>query len=306
MISGLYAQEHPRPGSARSAAAEPPPAPAPTAPPVETTSKTKHSIQINGKTLAYTATAGTLILKKDEQAVGQHVLCRLHARRRAGRRETADYVRLQRRPGIVVGVAAHGSAGTQARGHGSGRRAAQAAVSSGGQRRHRARVHRPGVHRPGDHRFQPRRARRKGHAIPRLRWRSGIGGRIHPALSDARGALAIAEVPGGRKLRHHAIGRAFAIPAGQRRNLFERHHVDFYRAQLRDHLCSRAATIFRTPCSCPATRPPPGITRSFRRICKADLEKAIGESRRFAGNEYTRGADEGRQADGGRADQCGA
>ena len=41
--------------------------PAPAPPPVEKTSKTKHSIQINGKALAYTATAGTLILKKDDK-----------------------------------------------------------------------------------------------------------------------------------------------------------------------------------------------------------------------------------------------
>ena len=39
-------------------------------------------------------------------------------------------------------------------------------------------------------------------------------------------------------------------------------------------------------CSCRATRLPPGITRSFPKDLQADLEKALGESRRFAGNEY--------------------
>jgi len=68
-VSGLSAQEHPRPapGAPRDAAAETPAAPAPATPAVEKTSKTSHSIQINGKTLAYTATAGTLILKKDDK-----------------------------------------------------------------------------------------------------------------------------------------------------------------------------------------------------------------------------------------------
>jgi carboxypeptidase C (cathepsin A) len=65
MIAVLRAQEHPAPpagGTAHENAAEPP------APPlVETTSVTKHSIQISGKALAYTATAGTLILKKDNK-----------------------------------------------------------------------------------------------------------------------------------------------------------------------------------------------------------------------------------------------
>ena len=69
--SGLYAQEHPRPPVAPTHEGGPqtpaPPAAAPTTPPVETTSKTKHSIDIHGKTLAYTATAGTLVLKKDDK-----------------------------------------------------------------------------------------------------------------------------------------------------------------------------------------------------------------------------------------------
>ena len=68
LISGLYAQEHPRPAPSgtNEATTQTPPPPA-TAPAVEKISKTKHSIQINGKSLAYTATAGTLILKKDDK-----------------------------------------------------------------------------------------------------------------------------------------------------------------------------------------------------------------------------------------------
>ena len=69
LVTALYAQERPRPGGGppheAGAGTEAPPAQ--TAPLVEKTSKTKHSIQVNGKTLAYTATAGTLILKKDEK-----------------------------------------------------------------------------------------------------------------------------------------------------------------------------------------------------------------------------------------------
>lgn len=64
LMTPLFAQEHP---PQHPAAAENKTPPAPTAPPVEKTSTTKHSIQINGKTLAYTATAGTLILQKDDK-----------------------------------------------------------------------------------------------------------------------------------------------------------------------------------------------------------------------------------------------
>ena len=63
-MTPLFAQEHP---PQHPAAAENKTPPAPPAPPVEKTSTTKHSIQINGTTLAYTATAGTLILKKDDK-----------------------------------------------------------------------------------------------------------------------------------------------------------------------------------------------------------------------------------------------
>src|ERR1700678_2465626 len=64
LVSGLYGQEHqqPAPGPAHEAGTT-----APAATPGEKTSKTKQSIQINGKTLAYTATAGTLVLQKDEK-----------------------------------------------------------------------------------------------------------------------------------------------------------------------------------------------------------------------------------------------
>jgi len=64
MIAILRAQQHPAPEAPphqASAEASKPAEP----PPVETASTTKHSIQINGKSLAYTATAGTLIIEKD-------------------------------------------------------------------------------------------------------------------------------------------------------------------------------------------------------------------------------------------------
>ena len=38
----------------------------PAPPAVETTSKTEHEITINGRKIPYTATAGTLVLKKDD------------------------------------------------------------------------------------------------------------------------------------------------------------------------------------------------------------------------------------------------
>lgn len=59
-----YAQTPPKPEPPKpeSAAAAKPSEP----PPVETTSRTKHEMTVNGTKIPYTATAGTLILKKDD------------------------------------------------------------------------------------------------------------------------------------------------------------------------------------------------------------------------------------------------
>lgn len=65
LVAPLFAQEHPPQHPTGAAENKTPATPAP--PPVEKTSTSKHSIQINGKTLAYTATAGTLILNKDDK-----------------------------------------------------------------------------------------------------------------------------------------------------------------------------------------------------------------------------------------------
>jgi carboxypeptidase C (cathepsin A) len=69
MISRLFAQQppHPGPGAPHETPGENQAQTPATPPPVETKEITDHSIQINGKKVAYQATAGTLILKKDEK-----------------------------------------------------------------------------------------------------------------------------------------------------------------------------------------------------------------------------------------------
>jgi carboxypeptidase C (cathepsin A) len=70
-ISAAFAQgrggQGNRPAGAQGENGQPGAPPAPAAPPaVETTSKTQHQITIGGKKIAYTATAGTLVLKKED------------------------------------------------------------------------------------------------------------------------------------------------------------------------------------------------------------------------------------------------
>ena len=61
-VPKLSAQSRPAAAPQEAVTATTPPPPL-----AETTSRTKHSIQVNGKTIPYTATAGTLILKKDDK-----------------------------------------------------------------------------------------------------------------------------------------------------------------------------------------------------------------------------------------------
>ena len=62
--------------------------------------------------------------------------------------------------------------------------------------------HRPGLHRPGQHRLQPARSGRRGQAVPRLRAGHPVGRRLHSPLHHAPQALAFAQVPHRRMLRH--------------------------------------------------------------------------------------------------------
>ncbi|HWF09181.1 MAG TPA: hypothetical protein VG297_12005 [Bryobacteraceae bacterium] len=66
-LAPLCAQTPPAaPTPAAKPPAQTPAAEATTPPPVETTSRTKHEITLNGKKVPYTATAGTLVLRKDD------------------------------------------------------------------------------------------------------------------------------------------------------------------------------------------------------------------------------------------------
>ncbi len=67
-----------------------------------------------GKGFDYTATAGTLIVRDDDDRPMASIGYVAYTAQ--GRRPwPADHLRLQRRPGILLAVAAHGSAGPQAR-----------------------------------------------------------------------------------------------------------------------------------------------------------------------------------------------
>ena len=230
-ISAIYAQEHPRPPAAAHEAGAPPAA-APTAPPVEKTSKTKHSIQINGKTLDYTATAGTLVLKKDDKPWASmfYVAYTLDGVQEGAKRPIT--FAFNGGPGSSSVWLHMGALGPK-----------RVAMGPNGEQP------KPPYHlvdnedtalqftdlvfidpvTTGFSRAAPGEKESQFH---------GFDGDLDSVAEFIRLYLtrserwAIAEVSGGRKLRHHASGGAFATFAGERRHLSERHHVDFHSAQL--------------------------------------------------------------------------
>ena len=141
-------------------AAKPDAAPKPA--PEEKSSVTRHTLTLDGKTLPYTATAGTLLLKDDDgtvKAVG--LLHRLHPGRREGPGHPPRHLQLQRRPGRGLALGAHGRlrAPERVARDRRGDDRLPAAGPAGGQRELDPRRHRPRVHRSGEHRLQPRRPR---------------------------------------------------------------------------------------------------------------------------------------------------
>ena len=134
-----------------------------------------------------------------------------------------DHLHLQRRSGLFVRLAASGRRRAQARAHDRRRPVAAAAVSPRGQRLHLARLHRPRLHRSGDDRLQPPGGRREAGAVPRRRRGRPVGRRLHPPVHDALHALGVAEIPGGRKLRHDARRRPLRVPPEPVRHVAERH-----------------------------------------------------------------------------------
>ena len=116
----------------------------------------------------------------------------------------AGVLRLQRRPGLGVDLAASRRTGPQARGGARRRHDACGAVCGAGQPAHLARALRPGVRRPAAHRLLGGGERRGAQEAVLGGWRRrcAVGGGAR--VAGAPQALRLGAVPGRRELRHHA------------------------------------------------------------------------------------------------------
>ena len=127
--------------------------------------------------------------QRQGRAVGEHGLRRLRPKGRRRRRAAADHLRVQRRPRLLVGLAAHGRARAAPRGH--RRRRAHAAAALPGRRQ---RVQHPGQDRPRDD-----RSGRHGTVEGRRRGQGqGLLGRRTPTSTRSRGSSASTSRDNGR------------------------------------------------------------------------------------------------------------
>ena len=112
----------------------------------------------------------------------------------SGPGEAPADVLVQRRPGLVVGVAAPGRARPEAREDATTTAACRRRPTSSSTTSTRwLDVDRPRVHRPGRHRLQPRgQAASWAKKFWGLQGRHRVGRRVHPALPDALRALGVA------------------------------------------------------------------------------------------------------------------
>ena len=158
--------------------------------PIDQLVETDHVLDLPDGELAYTARTGPGRAARGGlregrlhrlEAAGGDGGHRLHPRR--GRRDRAPgLLRLQRRSGVGLGVAAPRAARTAPGRHGRRRRPGPAAVRAGRQRRDPAPRRRPGLHRPDVDRAHARRRGWQGEGLPRLRQGRGAGRRADPAL----------------------------------------------------------------------------------------------------------------------------
>ena len=136
-------------------------------PPEEKVSTTQHTITIDGKQIAYTANAGTMVLRDDDgKAQGHGLLHRLHPGRRGAGQAARDLL-LQRRTRLGVHLARHGDHEPEAPRHGPRGRPARAPVRPGGQPQLPSGRDGPGPGRRHDDGLFPARRRRAGLGLHR-------------------------------------------------------------------------------------------------------------------------------------------
>ena len=166
----------------------------------------------------------------------EHLLHRVRPRkrRRQDRPGPTGHVHLQRRPGLIHHVPAHGFDRPEAHQRPRRRSGAGRPLRARGQRAHAAARLRPRVHRRGRRRIlrDPRRGQAGTVVGGRRRRRLQ---RVHQGVPEQTPPLELAQIRARRILRHHAR-RGARIPAAAGRCGAERTDAHLQRARLHVHV----------------------------------------------------------------------
>ena len=182
---------------------------------------TRHTLKIGRRTLRYTATAGRIVLREEvfedgvfkghkakaELGVTSYVVDAPKGSQPPG------HLRLQRRPGLQLGLAAPRPARAAPRRLRRRRQPHAAALRPARQHRDPAGGVRPRLHRPRVDRLLARRRGRQAQGLPRVQGRHRERRRAHPAVDHAPQPLAVTEVHRRRVLRHDPRRRPRRAPA---------------------------------------------------------------------------------------------
>ena len=148
--------------------------------------------------------------RRQGRAQGVVLLLRVRAGRREGCRHPPRHLSLERRPRLLLDLAAHGIDGAAARGRAerrAGRRAA--ALRRRRQQGRAARRDRPRLRGPRGHGLQPRPRETRGQGVLGAQRGRRLHCGVHPDLAHPQQTLAVAQVSPRRELRHDPGGGAW-------------------------------------------------------------------------------------------------
>ena len=197
--------------------------------PTEKAVTTSHSLQIGARTIAYKATAGTLIIRDDKGKPDASMFYVAYTADGEKIEPPAGHISIQRRPGIVKHLAAHGL--VRAGAHFNGKSGSYGAcafrlVSNADSLLDKSPIwcssmrSAPVIPRVAERKGRIRQARKNGEKSIRTSasgapTRTSTPSAVSSALHHREQALEFAEVPVRRIVRHAALGRSRKMAGGQ-------------------------------------------------------------------------------------------
>ncbi len=208
----------------------------PTEAPKAEQSVTAHSIAIGGATVNYTATAGTLVVRDEEEEPVANIGYVAYVKRGADPSARPITFAYNGGPGSSSVWLHMGALGPRRIVVTDGGVHSAASLCGGRQRREHPRPERPRDDRPRGNRDLPCRGQGEGQGLLGGRSRHRVRFELHPRVRHGERTLEFAEVPPWRELRHDPFGRDRRPPPEPRRHGVQRRHPRVGRPRSRGDL----------------------------------------------------------------------